>query len=304
MLPHSDECDLAEQCDGTSSLCPFDDNVGNGVGCKLDPYGAGACFEGDCVSFKRQCSDMGKSFPGGPWVPCPAQETLNKQLSPPQGYCGRLFCISESAAQSAAAGGQVSCTYFNLAAAPETMADGSPCGSYNAELGNLNTDKLCLLSQCVNVGSTSSRYHWATTDWEKCSDCDTSQSRNVSCVQTATGRPAEEVLCPPGGRPATTQRCSDEELLCDHGIAGSVEINLLGRTIAIDSGVVMGASAGIFVVLMLLLHMCVRCVAKKPGDIEPNQPEAVVPAPVQQPQKPRTRTTSAGRRVQSLSPRR
>lgn len=62
ILPHSsecrgqrDECDLAEYCDGTSSVCPENVFSVNGLPCDA---GHGYCYNGQCPQKADQCVKM------------------------------------------------------------------------------------------------------------------------------------------------------------------------------------------------------------------------------------------------------
>jgi hypothetical protein len=244
-------CDLPETCDGISSSCPFDENVGNGQSCTLSGNN-GACFEGDCMSFERTCSNMNDKFNGGPFVPCPIQAKLNEQFNAPYGFCGWLFCTTANDIRI----GKESCSQFNFTSVMEIMDDGVPCGS----------DAQCYKGNCVSSTVTNVRYQWIVTDWEKCSDCNTFQSRNVSCMRVSTGTITEDTYCVAAAKPPIIQQCNDEELLCEQSLSGSISFNVLGRNIEVSSPVVMGTSAALFVFLMVALYWCTSMVSKKPQD--------------------------------------
>lgn len=278
-------CDVAEVCDGRSSACPVDDFVGNGASCSDATYGSGACFEGRCQSFALQCGDVSKVFSGGPWEPCPVAQQLNKQNG--REYCNTLYCSTH--------GDATTCSYFDFSGAnSEQMADGNPCGPTTAD-GTPSPSSLCYKGKCVPAGLTNTRHEWRVSGWEKCSDCNTFQSRNVSCVRVANGEAAADIYCSADSRPASSQACSDEELLCDHGLGGVVEFTLLDYHIVIDSKLVMGVAGGVFAFLLLVMHLCVMCVGAREAERK-QQPQPVSSNQVASP------TARAGRSSRSPQP--
>ena len=202
-------------------------------------------------------------FAGGPYIPSPAAEASNAQLSPPQGLCGRLVCTTEADLASGA-----SPTAFNLIGTTPgttefpyfTVNDGVPCGAYEGT--TRRTDQLCYGHQCVSAPATNQRYYWKLGPWDKCNDCNAYQGRNVTCTRTSTDQPANEAFCSGEGKPPSSQQCNDDELLCEHSLGGSITLSILGTTLQVNSAVVIGTSCGIFIFLMLCLHGCVKCAAK------------------------------------------
>jgi hypothetical protein len=247
-------------CDGTSSLCPVDDAVGNGASCTLAPYGAGSCFGGKCTSFRRQCAEIGNVFPGGPWYPCSQQTAMNSKAG--LGYCGELYCVDTPTTSGS---GPIQCSFFDISAGPERMANGTACGEPN-ETGELSSRMVCYNSECVAAENTNQRYRWATTEWEKCNDCNTQQGRNVSCVRTWNGQTAADLYCTQAAKPPSIQPCSDDELLCEHTIGGTISFAVLGHEIEISTAVVIGASIGIFFFLIVMLQVCTSCIVHRTTD--------------------------------------
>lgn len=201
-------------------------------------------------------------FAGGPWIPSPSAEASNAQLDPPQGLCGRLICTTQADLLSGA-----SPTAFNLigdatsSAYPYfTVNDGVPCGGFEGEVRR--TDRLCYGRQCVSAPETNVRYYWKLGAWDKCGDCNAFQDRNVTCTRSSNQQPAPEAYCSAQGKPPTRQQCNDDELLCEHSLGGSITLSILGTQLEINSSVVIGTSAAIFVFLMMAMHGCVKCAAK------------------------------------------
>jgi len=249
----ADFCDVAETCDGQTSACPIDSYVGNGLACTSSEFGAGACFEGHCQSQQKQCRGMSAFYSGGPFSTCPGQgeQPIPNVGTPP--FCQELFCR---------AGGNAICSYFPMYTGTNPrvwMTDGNPCGASQAD-GVWSTDQLCFQGSCVPAEETNTRFSWQPTAWEKCSDCSTTQNRNVSCIRVATGETVDDAYCTASGRPATRQQCSDEELLCDDGISGVVSFTVYGRVIEVNATTVMIVGAAIFVLLCIITHTCVKSV--------------------------------------------
>jgi hypothetical protein len=255
-------CDVAETCDGSSSECPFDDSVGNGAACTMQAYGAGTCFEGSCTSHAAQCGALSATVKAGPWYFCPYQQQYNDEHrnGATGGLCGTLWCSQQSPLTASG------CSLFTLSSAPEQMADGNACGAEDETTKVPAPTSFCYKGQCVAASVTNPRYQWAVTDWEKCSDCNTQQARNVTCRRSSNNAVSLDVLCSGSDKPLTSQQCSDDELLCEQTIGGTIDLTILGRDIAVSSNVVIGVSVGIFVFLLFMVHVFVSCVKKRISD--------------------------------------
>lgn len=257
-------------------------------------YGDGTCFEGTCTSHAAQCGALSATVRGGPWYFCPEQAAFNAKYGT-GGLCGDLWCANVPPLTA------TSCANFTLSSAPEQMADGNACGSLDSETKVPASTAFCYKGACVSASSTNPRFQWSATDWEKCSDCNTRQSRNVTCQRTSNGDPSPDILCSSVDKPPTSQPCSDEELLCEASVGGTINFTVLGHSIEVSSNVVIGVSIGIFFFLLLAVHICVSCVKKRISDPAPRHaPNA---DDDHQPQKKARSKSSGGQRHSVHGPR-
>ncbi|XP_032869725.1 disintegrin and metalloproteinase domain-containing protein 28 isoform X1 [Amblyraja radiata] len=120
-----DECDLSENCDGTSNICPKDAFRLNGTPCKK---GAGFCYNGGCPTHQEQCTSLWG--PGARTAPrqCFQTNTGGSQYS----YCKKT-------------------TTYRPCRDKDIMCGQLHCNGGNTRLPSLSTGTITIRSQVCKV---------------------------------------------------------------------------------------------------------------------------------------------------------
>ncbi|XP_033994239.1 disintegrin and metalloproteinase domain-containing protein 28-like [Trematomus bernacchii] len=151
-----DECDLAENCDGKSNICPEDVFVVNGLPCDGD---LGFCFNGRCPQRMDQCAKLygASAIEAGAfcyryntrglyWSFC--KRTANDRFIPCQRediFCGKLFCE----------GGSGNPNYGRMVKVGNCKA--AFFGDFTKDYGQVDTGtrcgegKVCSQNECVEL---------------------------------------------------------------------------------------------------------------------------------------------------------
>ena len=225
------QCDIAETCDGTSAACPADSYAGAGTDCSaaVDAItsGSGAsasvlpattfvapskCFGGRCLNLAQQCWTVGSAFTNPPFYSCAAQTRLNNG-----NLCGTLYCSNNPS-------NPTQCTFFEYSSTTSLstqVADGVPCGDSNTQQ--------CLKGSCQDSAELNQQFVWVASAWSYCDDCSVPQTRNVTCQARnpsagQSSAPVDPAYCTPTARPTTTQVCHNDELICNYGNDGDLQI--------------------------------------------------------------------------------
>ncbi|XP_078285005.1 zinc metalloproteinase-disintegrin-like MTP8 [Rhinoraja longicauda] len=152
-----DECDLSENCDGTSNICPKNAFCQNGTPCKR---GAGFCYNGACPTHQDQCTSL--------WGPgsqtasqrCFQTNTVGSQYSyckktttyrpcrTEDIMCGQLYCTGGNSRPqfhsigTITVGGEMCKIVLDRDGVnPGLVHSGTRCGD----------NKMCLNAECVEV---------------------------------------------------------------------------------------------------------------------------------------------------------
>lgn len=228
------QCDVAEQCDGTSPFCPPDLQEPIGTACGSD----GACgVDGACSSATEQCIALGSAYGLSLVGSCPVFTT-----------CGRIACTMQ--------GG--SCTTLTQPGGGNVPpADGTPCGAGSVceagacvpvstfdgcpddpdktaegvcgcSIPDLDTDAdgiVDCVDRCPLAGTGIAPgalcTYWTTDAFSDCSAAcgGGTQTRTVSCTDGASSY--DVAACADAGpEPPSEQACNVQECVDDQTILG------------------------------------------------------------------------------------
>ena len=227
------ECDVAEQCDGTSTFCPPDLHDPMGTACGTD----GACAaDAKCVSPTDWCFALGPQFGTSVVGSCPALTT-----------CGQIACTKTDGF----------CTTFSTSSGPVAPLDGTSCGAGSvcqagacipAETADIcpgdpdkTTQGICgcgipdddtdgdgivdRVDRCPLAGTGTSPgalcTYWTTDAFSSCSVvCGGGiQTRTVSCTDGASSY--DDASCiDAGAKPPSVQACNAQACVNDQAILG------------------------------------------------------------------------------------
>lgn len=207
--PAAGVCDIPEVCPGGTSKCPVDATIGAGRSCTDATFGDGVCYRGDCTSLNKQCSQIGRSIPGGPWRGSGDHKECNAGQ-----YCNILYCSSDA---------YPSCTIFTSAGLQTRVPDGVPC----------DDNMQCSSNRCVDDFNLNNLASFVADPWQPCSECGSDQFRTASCIYVSTGATVPEQACSVSGRPPLVQLCRNNTLGCVYrdDVTGT-DVALFGYVIA------------------------------------------------------------------------
>ncbi|XP_022614831.1 zinc metalloproteinase-disintegrin-like batroxstatin-3 [Seriola dumerili] len=221
-----DDCDLAEYCDGTSSVCPEDMFAVNGLPCDK---GLGYCYNGQCPQRSDQCVRLyGSSaieaqsycynyntrgtyyaFCSRPsndkYVPCQREDIL----------CGKLFCHN----------GNENPNYGRMVKVNDCKA--AFFGEYTKDFGQVDTgticglEKVCSQNQCVDL-------HTAYRN----TNCSSKCQGNAVCNHRS------ECQCEPGWMPPYCTSKDGAFNSLSTGTAVAISLTVILVVVGIIAGVV------------------------------------------------------------------
>lgn len=228
------ECDVAEQCDGTSPFCPPDLRDPIGTACGTD----GACAaDAECVSLTEQCIALGPAYSVSLVGACP---TLTN--------CGRIACAVQGAGCTTltqAGGGFVrpadgtTCGAGSVceagACVPASTVDACPIdpdktaeGTCGCGIPDVDTDDdgiVDCVDRCPLAGTGVSAgaecTYWTTDAFSACSAAcgGGTQTRTVSCTDGASSY--DPASCADvGPEPPSEQACNVQACVEDQTILG------------------------------------------------------------------------------------
>lgn len=228
------DCDVAEQCDGTSTFCPPDLHDPIGAACGSD----GTCgVDAECLSLTDQCVALGPQFGFSIVGACPALTNCGRiacklasgsctTLTGPSGTVRPVDGTSCGAGSVCEAGACVATSSVDACPDdPDKTAEGT-CGCGVADVDTDGDGILDCVDRCplagAGVPAGAVCTYWTTDAFSACSAAcgGGTQTRMVSCTDGASSYP-DASCADVGEKPASEQACNEQACVYDQTILGN-----------------------------------------------------------------------------------